>query len=464
MAKTIIMPKSGMAMEEGVIIKWLKKEGDKIEKGEPVLEVETDKSTMEVEADYAGTLVKIVYNEGDTVPVTEVVGWIGEPGEEIPEAAKKPAAGDAVDDAAGASADEKTAVQESAPAAAAEAAEAPSVGEGGRVRATPAARRIAKEKNIDLAGIVPGGKYGEVRAADVSSAQSGAGRPVKATPLAGRIAEKEGIELAGLAGSGKDGKIFSKDIAAVLAAKRADAAEAEAAGAAGAGSLEPERLELNNIQRITGKRMLASHLEIPPVTVNAEADVTDLLAIRKELNAEGDMHITVNDFVLKAVVRALLKNPRMNASIDTEREELLIYPNVHLGVAVATLRGLLVPVIKNAERKTLLELSGEMAEIREKAADGKLDPDDLTGSTFTVSNIGKYGVTSFTPIINQPEAGILGVCAIQDRLVRIDGEICDRKILGLSLTFDHRIVDGAESAEFIQSLVGLLEKPVKALV
>lgn len=460
MAGTIIMPKSGMAMEEGVIIKWLKKEGDKIEKGEPVLEVETDKSTMEVEADYEGTLLKIVYNEGDTVPVTEVVGWIGEPGEEIPEAAKKPAA--AASGSAGISAPaasaadgESTAGADSTAGAAAQAA----VSESGRVKATPAARRIAKEKNIDLTSVYPGGKYGEVRAADVAAAKT-----VKATPLAGRIAEREGVELAGLAGSGKDGKIFSKDIAAALAAKRA-AAEAEDSGA---GSLEPERIKLNNIQRITGKRMLASHLELPPVTVNAEADVTDLLAVRKELNAGGDMHITVNDFVLKAVVRALLKNPRMNASLgaasDTEAAELLLYPYIHLGVAVATPKGLLVPVIRNAERKTLLQLSREMAEIRGKAADGKLNPDDLTGSTFTVSNIGKYGVTSFTPIINQPEAGILGVCAIQDRLARIDGEITDRKILGLSLTFDHRIVDGAESAEFMQTLVGLLEKPVTALV
>ena len=454
MAGTIIMPKSGMAMEEGVIIKWLKKEGDKVKKGDPVLEVETDKSTMEVEADYEGTLLQIVYNEGDTVPVTEVVGWIGEPGEEIPKAEKKPVA-PAAETAAGAPGD-----------AAAAITQAPAVDERGRVKATPAARRIAKEKNIDLAAIAPSGKQGEIRAADVENARTGTGGAVKATPLAGRIAEKEGIDLAGLAGSGKDGKIFSKDIAAALAAKRARAAEAEAAG--GSASLEPERIKLNNIQRITGKRMLEGHLEIPPVTVNAEADVTDLLNIRKELNADGEMHITVNDFVLIAVVKALLRNPRMNASLgtasDTEAEELLIYPNVHLGVAVATAKGLLVPVIRNAEGVSLSEISAEMGKIRGKAAEGKLNPADLTGSTFTVSNIGKYGVSSFTPIINQPEAGILGVCAIQDRLARIGGEIRDRKIMGLSLTFDHRIIDGAESGEFIQALVGLLENPVKALV
>jgi len=433
------MPKSGMAMEEGVIIKWLKAEGDKIEKGDPVLEVETDKTTMEVESDYSGTLLKILYPEGETIPVTEVIAWIGEPGEEIPETAA--AAATAAEPAG------PTQTADTTPAGGAAA----QFTESGKVKATPAARRIAGEKNIDLASLTPGGNYAEIRAADVDAAGK-----ITATPLAGRIAERDGIDLVGMQGSGRDGKIFSKDIAAAVSAGRA--ADQRTGGL----SLEPERIKLTNIQRVTGKRMFQSHTEIPVVTVNTEADVTELLSVRKKLNADETMHITINDFVIKAVTRALIKNPRLNASIDGN--ELIIYPNIHLGVAVATPRGLLVPVIRFADQKSLLEISEEMQQIRQIAAESAFSPEDLTGGTFTVSNIGKFGVTSFTPIINQPEAAILGICAVKDRLMRIDGEIVDRKIMGLSLTFDHRIIDGAESAQFIQTLQDLLENPVAALV
>jgi len=400
MAGSIIMPKSGMAMEEGVIIQWLKKEGDKVEKGEPLLEVETDKSTMEVESDFSGTLLKILYNDGDTVPVTEVIGWVGEEGEPIPETAEKPAA---AEPETAEPAPEPSSGRETPPEPAAEPL---AVQEGGRIKATPAARRIAQEKGLSLGDMKPGGRHGEVRAADVASAE-----------LSGPVLPASG---------------------------------------------EAQRIKLTNIQRVTGKRMLQSCIEIPMVTVNSEADVTELLAMRENMNARGNMRITINDFVLKVVVRALEKNPRLNASI--EGDELLLFPFIHLGVAAATDRGLLVPVIHNAEKKSLGELSTAMKEIRQKAEEGSLSTEDLTGSTFTVSNIGKFGVTSFTPIINQPEAAILGVCAVKDRLVRSEGEIVDRKFMGLSLTFDHRIVDGAESAEFMQSLVEMLENPVLALV
>ena len=402
MAGSIIMPKSGMAMEEGVIIQWLKKEGDRVEKGEPVLEVETDKSTMEVEADYEGVLLKIVRQEGETVPVTEVIGWIGQPGENIPET-PAPIPTPYTSESATAAAPEEVSVAPESPSM-----EKSSSSSTNKVKATPAARRIAREKNIPLSSLKPGGKYGEIHVLDVKTAT----------------------------------QINPQTLDSVTG--------------------ELERVKLTNIQIITGKRMLQSYLEIPSVTVNTEADVTELLAIRKRLNADEEFHFTINDFIIKAAVRALIKNPRMNASLDGD--ELLLYSNVHLGVAAATPRGLLVPVIRNAETKSLSDISQEMRQIRKKAEKGTLSPDDLTGSTFTISNIGKFGVTSFTPIINQPEAGILGVCAVKDRLARINGEITDRKIMGLSLTFDHRIVDGAESALFIQTLREFLENPIAAII
>jgi len=444
MAKSIIMPKSGMAMEEGVILRWLKKVGDPVEKGEPVLEVETDKTNMEVEADYDGVLLAILREEGDTVPVTEVIGWIGEPGEKAPEAAA-----------------EETPAGTAAPT--------------DKVKATPAARRAAGERGIDICTLVPSGMHGEIRERDVEAAGIGAdvfarhggsataapkaaapaaagekGQP-KATPLVRKIAEKRGIDLANVQGSGPRGKIFVKDLQEGTAA----------AGAAAASAGAETRVKLTNIQRVTGKRMLKSHLEIPPVTINTEADVTELLKIRAELNTDEEIRFTINDFVLKAAAKCLAGHPRLNARLDGD--ELVILAEVHLGVAVATDRGLMVPVVKNAERKSLAALSREMSGLRQKASAGTLTNEEITGSTFTVSNIGKFGITSFTPIINQPEAAILGVCAITEQLRMAGEKIETRRFMGLSLTFDHRICDGADAAAFLQQVKERLEKPLMLL-
>lgn len=433
MAGSIIMPKTGMAMEEGVIIQWLKKEGDRIEKGDPVVEVETDKSTMEVEADYEGTLLKILREEGETVPVTEVIGWIGEEGEEIPKEEipkeAEPAGGAETADGTGPAVEIPAARGAGAPA---------SAGVPGRVKATPAARRIARETGIDMSRIIPTGSSGEIKAGDVRGHSSGV---TAATPLASRIAEKQGIDLSGVRGSGPGGKIVSKDIKAVSGAEGGDT-----------------RVPLTRIQQITGKRMLTSHLEIPPVTMNGEADVTELLEIRKRLNREEEASYTINDFVMVGVAMVLAEYPRLNAVFDGDA---VIYKlSINLGMAVATSRGLTVPVIHGASGLSLRRMSEMCRTAAESARAGTLSPEEMTGGTFTVSNIGKFGVTSFTPIINPPEAAILGVCAVTERLVRDESDIVPRKYLGLSLTFDHRVVDGAEAAEFFAGLVGRLEKPL----
>lgn len=428
MTGSIIMPKTGMAMEEGVIIQWLKKEGDRIEKGDPVVEVETDKSTMEVEADYEGTLVKILRKEGETVPVTEVIGWIGEEGEEIPKGAEL-SGGEETAEGPGPAAEIPAARGAGAPA---------SAGVHGRVKATPAARRIARDTGIDMSRIIPTGSSGEITARDVGGHASGV---TAATPLASRIAEKQGIDLSGVRGSGPGGKIVSKDIKAVSEASGGDT-----------------RVPLTRIQQITGKRMLTSHLEIPPVTMNGEADVTELLEIRKRLNREEEASYTINDFVMKGVAMVLAEYPRLNAVFDGDA---VIYKlSINLGMAVATSRGLTVPVIHGASQLSLRRMSEMCRTAAESARAGTLSPEEMTGGTFTVSNIGKFGVTSFTPIINPPEAAILGVCAVKERLVRDESDILPRQYLGLSLTFDHRVVDGAEAAEFFAGLVGRLEKPL----
>ncbi|MDR2739573.1 MAG: 2-oxo acid dehydrogenase subunit E2, partial [Treponema sp.] len=222
------------------------------------------------------------------------------------------------------------------------------------------------------------------------------------------------------------------------------------------------RVPLTNIQRITGKRMLESRLTIPDVTQNTRADVTKMLALRKELNENPGIKITVNDFILIAVAKALETNPRLNSVLDGN--ELIYKGSINLGMAVATERGLLVPVIRNARALSLRQLSARAADLAGRAREGRLKAEEMDGGTFTVSNVGMFGVTAFTPIINPPEAAILGVCSVEDEL-RLEGEkTVSRKILGLSLTFDHRIVDGAEAAVFIKTLKDLLESPVVILV
>jgi pyruvate dehydrogenase E2 component (dihydrolipoamide acetyltransferase) len=445
MANSIIMPKTGMAMEEGQIVEWKVKHGDSVRKGDVVAVIETDKSTMELESDYDGMILALLYNVGDTVPVTKVIAWIGREGEAVPVDASRPSV--QTPQAAG------TAVQ-----AGVAASVGPIAGDIPRPKATPAARLIAKEKGVALSSVFPGGKNGEITRADVeafSPAVDVSAADIPATPLARRTAATEGLSLAGIKGSGHGGKIFSTDLSSALPGSTASAPAMDT------------RVAFTTIQKITGKRMLESRQTIPEVTEHTRADVTRMLEIRKELN-DGfafsglPSKITVNDFVLAAVVRALVSHPRMNSVFAGN--EIVYKGSVNLGVAVATERGLLVPVIHGIQYMGLREISATAAELAAKAREGKLSADLIEGGTFTVSNVGMYGITAFTPIINPPEAGILGVCAIEDELRLEGGTVVNRKKMGLSLAFDHRIVDGADSAIFLKNVKDLLESPLVLLV
>ncbi len=402
MAEAVIMPKTGMAMEEGVITEWLVKEGDTVAIGDPIVEIETDKSSMEVESDCDGTVLKILYKNGTTVPVVQTIAWIGSPGESIP-------------------APPNEIKKEDIPATELMVAE--------KIKATPAARRVASERCLPLKDISPSGRNGEIRVADVQS-----------TPLARRMAEAEGVDLKSVEGSGHDGKIFSSDL------NRMD---------------EDTRIPLTNIQKITGQRMLRSHTESPSVSMDTRADVTEMLKMRRQLNENLKERITINDIVLKATALALEENPRLNSILD--RDTVVIRPSINLSMAVATDRGLLVPVIKEVNKLTLRQLSIQTAELAKRGREGKLGPDDMDGGTFTVSNIGTFGITSFTPIINQPQAAILGVCAIEEMLKLVNGEVQTRQIMNLSIRFDHRIVDGAEASVFFSRIKELLENPLVIL-
>ena len=456
MAYSVIMPKTGMAMEEGTIIQWFCKEGDSVKEGDAIAEIETDKSTMEVEAEQDGTILKILYGDGETVPVTVTIAWIGEEGEEIPDEADSGAASSAA-------APEREGTPETGGEAAGSALDSgtgpimPPPGKpaaAGAVRATPAARSAAEELKVPLSQVPPGGRYGEVKQADVRDWH----HRHKMTPLAARMAADRGLDRSS-APAGSGGRVFSGDLDS---GQTGSASSAAPPAAPAAGLREDSRVPLTNIQKITGRRMLESCREIPSVTTDIRADVTRLLELRTELNAESGHRYSINDFVLKAVALSLVDHPRMNSSLDGG--ELIYHGRVNLGMAVATERGLTVPVISDADLRSLENLSRAAAFMAEKGRLGKLEPDDMSGSTFTISNIGMYGVTGFTPIINPPEAAILGVCGIEDQPAVSDGSLVVRKMMGLSLTFDHRIVDGAESCEFLVGLKGYLEKPLELMV
>ncbi|MCD8350305.1 MAG: 2-oxo acid dehydrogenase subunit E2 [Planctomycetaceae bacterium] len=408
MADVIKMPQLGLTMTEGTVVSWLKNVGDAVAVGDPVLEISTDKLTTEVQAEAAGVLLAQVAKEGDELPVQAVLGYIGQQGEKIDAAAPAPAA---------------PAPEAAAPAAPVSAA-------------SPAA--------------------------PASAAPASGGR-IKSSPLARKIAASRGIDLASVQGTGPGGRIVQKD---VLAASPAAAAPASAASTPVMAAEGARREKLTGMRKTVAERMLASHLAIPPVTQTMKVDVTDLMRFRAELNAgrEKADSFSLNDLVLKAVAKALAKQKNILVSLDGN--EVVYHDAVNLGMAVALDSGLIVPVIRNADQLSLEALSTRAKDLARKARDGGLSMDDYQGSTFTVSNLGMFGVEHFTPIVNQPNAAILGVCAVQDELALDDetGAVTKRKVMRISMTYDHRLLDGAVAARFKQEVKRLLEKPMEILL
>lgn len=470
------MPKAGMAMEEGQIIRWLKEEGDSVQTGEALLEIETDKVAMEVEAERSGVLLKITRGAGETVPVTEPIGYIGEKGEQVPDEAAAPGGtSERTDKGTGAEvpAESGDGASDTGAGTPAQAADHPGttqrLGASDRPAATPYARTLAQRYGVDLSVVRGTGSHGEIKGRDVEQAARGeaggtAASQIDATPVARRVAEQKGVDLAKVNGTGTRGRITKEDVLAAAEAPQPQPATSGTVGAEPTGAAS-ERKRFSSMRRTIARNMLASHQSIPPVTLNGYADVSRLLEMRSELNEEDpDNKLSVNDFVLKATIEALRRHSGLNATVDMESEEIVEYSTVHLGVAVALPDGLVVPKIENAEQLSLRALGTRVRELAEAARSRSLNPDQLAGATFTVTNLGMYGVTTFTPIINPPQAGILGVGSIEDDLrLDEDGRVHARKIMGLSLTIDHRVIDGAQGAEFLRTLRTLLEHPVRFL-
>ena len=403
MAKVVVMPKLGLTMTEGTVSKWLKKVGDEIKSGEPFFEVETDKLTNTIEANTDGVVRHFFVEEGTTVPVLDKVAIIAAADEDI------------------------SALLGGAPAAAA-APEAPAAA------AAPAA------------SAAPVRAPGE-RVAPAAPAAEEAPK-TKASPLAAAVAKDLGIDLDKI---GAKDRVLAEDILRYLESTREKAPE---------GAPREEVVPMNGMRKAIAKNMLNSHMTSPTVTANLSVDMSAMKAYREQLKAK-EIKVSYTDLLVKFIAKALTEFPLLNCSVEDNK---IVYKHyVNMGVAVALDNGLVVPNVPDADKKSLTEISKEIKELAKLAREGGLPMEKLRGGTFTITNLGMYGIESFTPIINQPEVAILGVTTMEDRAVVRGGEIVIRPMMTLSLTFDHRVVDGSVAAEFLQRVKALLENPALML-
>ncbi|KJU88159.1 Dihydrolipoyllysine-residue acetyltransferase component of pyruvate dehydrogenase complex [Streptococcus salivarius] len=454
------MPKLGVDMQEGEIIEWKKQEGDVVNEGDILLEIMSDKTNMELEAEDSGVLLKITRQAGETVPVTEVIGYIGAEGEVVADnVASAPAAEPAP------KVEEVATVE--APVV---ATQAPVVHEGGKVRATPKARKVARELGIDLTQVPGTGAKGRVHADDVENFK---GAQPKVTPLARKIAADLGIDLASVSGTGFGGKITKEDILAISAPAQVKEAAAAPVVEAKPEKVLPEGVEvipMSAMRKAISKGMTHSYLTAPTFTLNYDVDMTNLMALRKQvldpiMNKTG-MKVTFTDLIGLAVVRTLMKEEHryLNASLIDDAQNIELHKFVNLGIAVGLDDGLIVPVVHGADKMSLSEFVVASKDVIKKAQAGKLKAAEMSGSTFSITNLGMFGTKSFNPIINQPNSAILGVSATIQTPVVVDGEVVVRPIMGLCLTIDHRIVDGMNGAKFMVDLKHLIENPMELLI
>lgn len=439
MSVTVCMPRWGLTMKQGLISKWLKNEGDRVEKGDDLFEVETEKVTNVVEAYASGILFQIVVPAGTKVEVGTIVAVIADPGEK-PERIEGIQKGEVVE-------------AEAAPPKAAAAKSA--AGEAKPERkafapSSPAARRLAKELGVDITNVRGSGPGGRVVEADVQKYHEEGPPAPKATPLAAEMARQEGLDLSTIAGTGDGGKITREDVQKALKAREAPAE-----------ALPPKSIPFTGMRKAVADNMFASLQGSAQLTQFTDIDAAELIRFRDEVREEyahdETVKISLNDLIVMAVSRALKRFPLMNSTLVGD--EILLHDSAHVGVAVALKEGLIVPVLRDADRKGLLRIAREIRELAQKAREGKLSVDEVTGGTFTVTNLGMFRVDGFTPILRPPESGILGVGRVVEKPAVFKGEICVRPLMTLSLTFDHRVVDGAPAAEFLQTLARYLEKP-----
>lgn len=424
MAEVVRMPKLSDTMEEGVVAAWNKKVGDKVETGEVLAEIETDKATMDFESFEEGTLLHIGVQEGESAPVNAILAILGEEGEDVSEILEKEKEGGGDEEAS----------EKKASDSGAEDSGSDQKDEKQKAKPEPAKKQeTAKNKETP---------------------KTASGR-IKASPLAKKLAEDKGVDLQDVEGSGEGGRIVKRDI---------DNYQPKAQSAAGAALGEESYREENvsQMRKTIAKRLSESKFTAPHFYLTVEIDMDPLMTARKEVNKHDDIKVSFNDFVIKAAALALTKHPYVNAS--WQNDTIRFNDHVHVGVAVAVDEGLLVPVVRFANQKGLSQISNEVKEFAGKARDKKLQPADWEGNTFTISNLGMFGIEEFTAIINPPDSCILAVGGIMEKPVVKNGQVVPGNTMKVTLSCDHRVVDGVKGAEFLNTFKAMLENPVMMLV
>jgi pyruvate dehydrogenase E2 component (dihydrolipoamide acetyltransferase) len=461
----IIMPKMGDAMTEGKVVRWYKKQGDTVKKGEPLLEIETDKVNLDLEAEEDGPLGEILVQEGSMVDVGTVLAVIG--GEAPAKGAKKkPEEKEKAEPAEDAPQEEEDGEpQEPAPDE-----KAPKKKET-EPRAEQPPQDDAKKQPAPAPEAKPEKKAGKEEAA----AAAGDGKHVRSSPLARKMAGELGVDIASLSGSGPSGRVVAADVkkAAEGGGKPAAGKVAEASASDSRApreksalpeyrKLKDESIPLTAMRRTIAKRLAESIGPIPHFFLTIEADVTELQKVREQLSEISGAKLSINDFVVRATALAIHHHPIVNASFTAEAIEQ--HGNVHVGIAVATPEGLITPVIRDADGKSVADIAAEVRDLAGRARNRKLKPDEYQGSTITISNLGMFGIEEFTAVINPPNVAILAVGAAEPKPVVMNGRVRVRERMRITMSCDHRVVDGAAGAQYLQTLKVYLEQPLRLVV
>ncbi len=431
MPTEVLVPPLGQTVDTVTLVAWHKEEGEPVRQGEMLFAIETDKATLDIEAPASGVLRRVNARPGDEVHVLTAIALIAAPDE-------------AVDDGPVPNREEGNV----APAGLAEPTR-------GRILISPRARRLAEEQGVPWQTLQPTGPEDAIVERDVRAyLEARQAKPAPAiTPVARRVAEAAGLDWRERPGSGPGGRIMREDVA--RAAEGAGWQPEPPAEAGGAQDVL-ETIPVRGVRAVIAGRMLASATTTAPVTLNAEADATRLVKLRRRL-AEDGLSVTYNDLLLPILGRALTEHPRLNASLA--EDEIRVWRRIDVGLAVDAERGLLVPVVRDVAHKGLARLAQEAQTLVERARSGRCAAEELAGGTFTLTNLGMFGIDSFTPIINLPECAILGVGRIKKQPAIVRGRVVARRLVWLSLTFDHRLVDGGPAARFLQRVVQLVERP-----
>ena len=425
MAEIIRMPRMSDTMSEGNIVSWLKKEGDKVESGDTLAEVETDKATMELDSFSDGVLLHIAVKEGP-VPIDGIIAVIGKAGEDWKAAIA----------AAGGS-------------------------NGSAKEAEPKKEEAAPEKEKAAEAAAPSASADAPKAASGSSSDDD--KRLKASPLARSIAKDAGIDISQVEGSGDQGRIVKRDVEAAMESKKsAPAAAGSSASAPAASTGQYEDVPLSQMRKTIARRLSESKFTAPHFYLTIEINMTKAIAMRTQVNEVSPVKISFNDFVIKAVAASLRQHPAVNSSWlgDKMRHN----KDINIGVAVAVEDGLVVPVVLHADIKTLSQINTEVKTFAAKAKDRKIQPQEMQGNTFTISNLGMFGIEEFTAIINPPDACIMAVGAITEKAIVKDGEIVAASMMRVTMSCDHRVVDGATGAQFLQTFKSILEDPIRLMI